>query len=514
MCAATNAPSVALAPIVTPGPGGAAWTSDATAALARDIDATVAQSPAIRAAHVGILAVDTRTGALLYERNAGDAFQPASTLKLLVGSAALEKLGPDFSFTTLAYLRGLDAPAPPVQPDGALYGNVVLRGGGDPFLTAADLADFAAATQQKGIRRFDSLVIDALRYDDVPYADGWTWDDFAYDYAVPISAMTLEENVVHIQVVPGKAVGADAMVTSTPVFASGGVAGMPSLTWAMGCPPTREPIVTGFAATLAPGSASTLEVRRDENNCIVVSGGVALGAQPESIDAAVPSGPAYAHVVARDALRQHDVDPGRYQSFRPEPWDYTTLAPMEPGAPIVWSHRSAPLREWLGARFWIPSDNLVAELLLKELGYQSGGAPGTTQKGIAFERTWLQSVGVDPVTTTLSDGSGLSQYDRITPRDLVAILQHDWNGPYRALILASLPVGGARGTIEGIAGTPAAGRVFAKTGSMMHVRGLAGYLATQRHGPVTFVFTVDDWLGDYDALAAVRANVLSRIVSD
>jgi D-alanyl-D-alanine carboxypeptidase/D-alanyl-D-alanine-endopeptidase (penicillin-binding protein 4) len=81
-------------------------------------------------------------------------------------------------------------------------------------------------------------------------------------------------------------------------------------------------------------------------------------------------------------------------------------------------------------------------------------------------------------------------------------------------VLDSLPVGGARGTIEGIAGTPAAGRVFAKTGSMMHVRGLAGYLATARHGAVTFAFEVDDWNGDYPSLAALRAKVLSRIVSD
>ena len=108
----------------------------------------------------------------------------------------------------------------------------------------------------------------------------------------------------------------------------------------------------------------------------------------------------------------------------------------------------------------------------------------------------------------------MSQYDRITPRDLVTILQHDWNGPNHQLVLDSLPIGGSRGTIEGIAGTPAAGRVFAKTGSMMHVRGLAGYLATMQHGAVTFAFNVDDWNGEYPALAALRAHVLSRIVSD
>jgi D-alanyl-D-alanine carboxypeptidase len=49
---------------------------------------------------------------------------------------------------------------------------------------------------------------------------------------------------------------------------------------------------------------------------------------------------------------------------------------------------------------------------------------------------------------------------------------------------------------------------------MMHVRALAGYLATKRHGAVTFDFTVDDWLGDYADLAPLRAQVLSRIVDD
>jgi D-alanyl-D-alanine carboxypeptidase len=49
---------------------------------------------------------------------------------------------------------------------------------------------------------------------------------------------------------------------------------------------------------------------------------------------------------------------------------------------------------------------------------------------------------------------------------------------------------------------------------MMHVRGLAGYLATKNHGAVTFAFEVDDWLGDYPSLAATRAAVLARLVRD
>jgi D-alanyl-D-alanine carboxypeptidase/D-alanyl-D-alanine-endopeptidase (penicillin-binding protein 4) len=194
--------------------------------------------------------------------------------------------------------------------------------------------------------------------------------------------------------------------------------------------------------------------------------------------------------------------------------DGVRLSALGSDATTFWTHDSQPLAALLGPRFWIPSDNLFAELLLKELGLVTAGKPGTTDTGIAYEKQWLQRIGIDPATVTLADGCGMSQYDRITPRDLVTILQHDWNGPNRQLVLDSLPVGGARGTIEGIAGTDAAGRVFAKTGSMMHVRGLAGYLATLHHGPVTFAFEVDDWNGAYPTLAALRARVLSRIVDD
>jgi D-alanyl-D-alanine carboxypeptidase/D-alanyl-D-alanine-endopeptidase (penicillin-binding protein 4) len=458
--------------------------------LRRDLDAMLSSAAAVRGAHVGVLAIDTKTGETLYQRHADDAFQPASTLKLVVGSAALEKLGPAFRFTTEGYFA-----AAPIA--GAL-----LRGGGDPFLTTGDLAEFTKALARRGVRRM-MLMVDASRYDAAPHAPGWTWDDFAYDYAAPISALTLNENVVDIDVRPGARQGDPARVIASPIPA-----------WPIGKAnhafPSfvpNAPVVVAGAVTLPEGSESTLDVSH-MGRAIFVSGGIAAGSERESLAASVPDARSYVlEVLARDLKREHVA------VIAPS-GDFHLLGAVPSSANLVWSHSSPPFAEFLGPQFWIPSDNLVAELLLKELGFQTGGAPGSWDKGIAFEKVWLQSIGIDPATTTLVDGSGMSQYDRITPRDLVAILQHDWNGPNRDLVLGSLPVGGSRGTIEGVAGTAAAGRVFAKTGSMMHVRGLAGYLATERHGAVTFVFTVDDWLGDYPALAALRASVLSRIVQD
>jgi D-alanyl-D-alanine carboxypeptidase/D-alanyl-D-alanine-endopeptidase (penicillin-binding protein 4) len=458
------------APVVMPTNLGDPWTPDEITTLGADLDAQLSGAAALRGAHVGVLAIDTRTGTTLYARSADDEFQPASTFKIVVGSAALDRLGEDYRFKTTAALT----------PQGAL----IVHGGGDAFLSMRDLDNLALAVAQRGIRHIQgSIVIDASRYDRAPYAPGWTWDDFTYDYAAKPSALALEKDVVHVHVAPGKFAGAPARWNVDPPVVA----------------------VSSSVVTLPSGSATTADVDPSPNGRLHLSGGIALGSAPHAIDAAVADPQSYVAKALIARLRAHGVD------VRAVPPPRGFRADQHQQA--FWSVYSLPLSQLLG-KFWIPSDNFVGEMLLKEIGYQSRGAPGTTEKGIAYERHWLASLGIDPATLTLADGCGMSQYDRITPRDLVAIMQHDWNGPYRAVVLDALPIGGARGTIEGISGTPAAGRVFAKTGSMMHVRGLAGYLATEHHGAVTFAFSVDDWNGDYAALAAVRAAVLSRIITD
>jgi len=489
--------------IVMPTIGGVGWGADDLAKLTTDLDAEIVGTPALRGAHVGVLAKDTRSGDVLYARNVDDEFQPASTLKLLVGSVALEKLGPGYRFETSAYERSHGA-GPVSVVNQRLIGDLVLRGGGDPFLTADDLQSFADSVKASGIRSVVGFVVDATRFDDRPYPAGWTSDDISQSYAPVVSAMTVEKNVLRVRVVP-RAGGVDLLAQVLPKDAG---------FFLEHCGPTLDPLVEPMVSIGPSGTENTLDTVRERTGCTNIVGNIAMDSLPSDLEFAVPSPTVYAYRIATMKLAGRGIDPGSYFSHEAEPWTFTTIVPMKTGAPVLWRHESAPLESWLGSRFWIPSDNLTAELVLKEIGYRTGGDPGTTDKGIAYERSWLQSIGIDPATTTLADGSGLSQYDRITPRDLVAILQYDWNGPNRQLVLDSLPVGGARGTIEGIAGTPAAGRVFAKTGSMSHVRGLAGYLATQRHGAVTFAFNVDDWNGDYASLAALRARVLSRIVSD
>jgi D-alanyl-D-alanine carboxypeptidase/D-alanyl-D-alanine-endopeptidase (penicillin-binding protein 4) len=185
-----------------------------------------------------------------------------------------------------------------------------------------------------------------------------------------------------------------------------------------------------------------------------------------------------------------------------------------PAAVELWSHNSVQLPELL-QNFWYPSDNLMGEIFLKQLGVAQSGEPGTDGKGIAVEREFLKTAGVDNSTVSISDGSGLSGYDRITPRDFVQILQFDWNSPNRDMILQGLPVSGKRGTLgSAYLNTPAENKVFAKTGSINHVRTLSGYVQTRTHGPVTFSLLINDWMGGAADLAKVRAAIFSELATE
>jgi D-alanyl-D-alanine carboxypeptidase/D-alanyl-D-alanine-endopeptidase (penicillin-binding protein 4) len=493
------APVAIVPPVAVPSLGGEPWTSERIAKLDADIDALLAAAGnGLGGAHVGVLAVATGSGRVLYAKAADEEFQPASTLKLIVGSAALDRLGPAFHPVTSVALG-------PTSID--------VNPGGDPLFGLRDVDALAAEEVKRHVSHLDDVFVYTPAEETPTHPDGWTFDDFAQDYAPPVSPAVLEENVLHLHVSPGESSGAHAHVTTTPdldVLAAN----------APVCSAAGRFLVND-ARTGPPKSENTLDVGALSNGCRVLVGSIAIDASASDVDVAVPDAPLYLARAIVAALRAHGVSVAGSGAERHlvSPGDARTgfASPFVDGEAPDYITYGLSLGEVMPL-FWIPSDNFIGETLLIHLAGPSTGPspnePDARARALENERTWLRSIGVDPATTTLADGSGLSQYDRITPRDLVTILQHDFNGPSRQIVFDSLPIGGARGTIEGIAGTPAAGRVFAKTGSMMHVRGLAGYLVTERHGAVTFAFNVDDWIGDYTSLAATRAAVLSRIVRD
>jgi serine-type D-Ala-D-Ala carboxypeptidase/endopeptidase (penicillin-binding protein 4) len=135
-----------------------------------------------------------------------------------------------------------------------------------------------------------------------------------------------------------------------------------------------------------------------------------------------------------------------------------------------------------------PSDNYLAEMLLKGLG-AAHGSGGTTAAGAAAARAALDDIGVRP---RIVDGSGLSRSDRTTPRQVVRLLQRVANMEFAQPFTASLPVAGASGTLQRrMRGTAAAGNCRAKTGTLRYTSNLAGYCTTGDGGVVAFALLMN-----------------------
>ncbi len=153
----------------------------------------------------------------------------------------------------------------------------------------------------------------------------------------------------------------------------------------------------------------------------------------------------------------------------------------------------------------VPSDDLYAEMLTKELGARFGGA-GSTTAGAKVIAQELDVYGVHP---TVVDGSGLSRANRSSPLQVVTLLEALANTQVGAVLTASLPVTGVNGTTVRIGrDTDAQGRCTAKTGTLDYVTNLAGYCSAPGADRLAFAVFIDGPDNERGV------ELLSRIVAD
>ncbi|MDQ6778010.1 MAG: D-alanyl-D-alanine carboxypeptidase/D-alanyl-D-alanine-endopeptidase, partial [Actinomycetota bacterium] len=164
----------------------------------------------------------------------------------------------------------------------------------------------------------------------------------------------------------------------------------------------------------------------------------------------------------------------------------TGIAPAR--ARLLASVSSPPL--WTLLRLMnVPSDDLFAETLTKQLGARFGGA-GTTAAGAKVIASTVNST--YNLYPSIVDGSGLSRHDRASPLEVVDLLRTVWRTPLGNMLWDSLPTIGVDGTVATIAtGTPAQGRCIAKTGTLDNVSNLAGYCHAAGHQVIAFALFVD-----------------------
>src|ERR1051326_1878831 len=200
--------------------------TDSLKDLTQKITAILSQPPLNRA-HWGVDVVDLETGKALYSENSDQLFLPASNAKLFTTAAALAIAGPDYRFRTTVEADGK------IDDNGRLLGDLVIVGRGDPNISgrvlpyalktqrvaphSQILEEMADQVARNGLKIVDGDVIgDDTFYAFERYAEGWAWDDLQWIDGAPVSALTFNDNVVFVNVLPGEHPGDNAVVTVEP----------------------------------------------------------------------------------------------------------------------------------------------------------------------------------------------------------------------------------------------------------------------------------------------------------
>ncbi len=409
-------------------------------------------APALAHADDWSLVVLDANGRTLFADRPERALTPASTLKLIVASAALARLGPDYRFSTILAARD------PIDADGTLGGPLWLAGSGDPSLVREDLSGAAKLLAASGLRRVGGgVIVDANAVAPPEINPLWNPADANEGFQLPTSGISLDEDTVEFHVVAGSP-GSSARITFVPPSSAVSFDG-------------SVQTVSAYAAPDVAIDATALP------NVYRVSGSIPAGDE-EKIWVPVHGLAHYVGAVFDRMLRDHGIAVGAPAS--------TGLTPLD--TRILWIHRSAPLRK-LAAFMLVHSNNHFAEQLMRRLGAIDGRA--TDADGLAAERAFLQERGIPIPGLHIVDGSGLAHANRAAAITFARILVDAQRRGGASSLLELLPLGGKQGTLKDYRFTAALGRVRAKSGHLDGVDSLAGYVSTRHHGRVAFAFVID-----------------------
>ncbi len=446
-----------------------AETTRARTPLARRLQALADNSPVARRAFWGARVVDTGSGAVLLENNAGHFFVPASNAKLFSTALALMRLGPDHRFHTVVLAdQSPDA-------DGTLHGDLRLVGGGDPTLSAraipyskdaaagnplAALEDLAGQVAARGVRRVEGGIVgDDTAYVWEPYAEGWAQDDTLWEYGAPVGALSFNDNALALEVSPGQQPGEPVRLALTP--------------------PLDYFLLDNRVRTGKKGEQAVHFERPPGSREVRVWG----TAGSRSVHLLAVEDPArFAAWAFRDALARRGVVVSGGVATRhrlaAEVADLKSGVPQPPVEGVEMARRtSPPLVETLKIINKV-SQNLHAEIVLREVARVRRNM-GSRQAGLEEMRAFLAEIGISPQDAILHDGSGLSRLNLVTPRALTTLLEAMHRSPYREAWIDLMPVGGEDGTLaERFGGSAPARRIRAKTGTMTGVNALSGYAQT------------------------------------
>jgi D-alanyl-D-alanine carboxypeptidase/D-alanyl-D-alanine-endopeptidase (penicillin-binding protein 4) len=410
--------------------------------LREALPAILAQE-ALDHADVSFMVRDLSTGNDVAAYGPDALINPASNAKLITSAAALHFLKPEYRFKTEYYLVGR-------LKNGTLWGNLAIKGYGDPTVVTERLRKVARELRLYGIERITGqVVVDDYYFDNVLEARGWELEEAPERaYAAPVGALSFNYNAISL-------------------FARAQERGQPAV---LTLDPEVEYVtLEGEVKTGRWGSAiQAITMADDETTLLQVSGilGRRQGVQ---------------------RIYRRVYDPGRFfasalvkflQDEGVKVKHRISRAPLPGGARLFLVDKSPPLSHIVDNlnKF---SNNFIAETLVKTVGAEVAGEPGTFEDGLRVIGTFLEEdVGFEPGTYVYGNGSGLNDVNRFNGRHLVQLLDYMNREPEIGVeFVNSLGVAGTRGTIAyRMRESAAHRRLRAKTGTLRGVSTLSGYV--------------------------------------
>ena len=428
--------------------------------LQQALDQIVAQTP-LHAARASILVSALESGQVLYARDPDALLNPASNVKLFTTAAALARLGPEYRFETEVWT---DA-APSSGTVQALY----VKGKGDPTFVTERLWALAGEIAHRGVKvvRGD-LVMDDTFFDGQREGPGYDQEHGDRSYLAPVGALSLNFNTVAIHVAPGSRAGDRARVEVEPASEH------------LDVDNRVRTVKSSGRRRIVPASIRLPNGRQR----ILVDGRVPVGSRDQVLYRKIDDPAIYFGATLKRLLELRGV----------KVTGQVRRASVAVGARLLLVSDSEALGEVV-RKLQKTSNNFIAEQLLKTLGAEKKGAPGTWPKGVEAVEDFLAEAGVARGSYVMRNGSGLNDTNRFSARQTVTLLREMWRRfPLMADFLAALPVAGKDGTTRWRMETTE-GRLRAKTGTLDGVTSLSGYVETAAHDRLVFSILVNDFPG-------------------
>jgi serine-type D-Ala-D-Ala carboxypeptidase/endopeptidase (penicillin-binding protein 4) len=441
-------------------------------------------------ASVSFVVADADSGKILFSHNPSQNLIPGSIMKLVTSSAAIELLGPEYTFkTTVGYTGILN------KRTGLLKGNIILSGGGDPALGSKYFSDhykdflssWVEEIRKAGIRKIKGRVItNDSYYDYEPAAPRWLWEDLGAYYGAGVFGLSVFDNSCKITV--------KSSADSSHVELISIIPSLPEYTF------TNRLKASGnkenWYIYMAPYSTGGW-----------LSGSIPVSNDEYILDASIPDPPLLIASLLHERLESEGI------SISDKPSTYRLSPEISCDNLKVITITVSPLLSFIIDVLNKESVNLYAEHLVKELG-KSFKNMGTAVAGITVLNNFLNRAGIDTTSFFIEDGSGLSSRNGLNSEGLVKLLIYmEKNGSHFPEFYSSLPDSGINGTLFRYFTDPVfESNLKAKSGSMTRVRSYAGYFTTMAGRHLVFCIMVNNFNGPSGNIITSIEEILKEII--